>query len=301
LTPETSIHFSADSLVALNVCLAIIMLGVSLEIKLVHFKELFHQKKAVFTGLFSQLVLLPFLTLLLVMVLPIPKGFALGMILVAACPGGNVSNFFTSLAQGNVALSVALTAASSLLAFVLTPLNFFIWASLAGLSSEVKELHIDFLSLVINMSLILLLPLVVGMWLADRFARLAEKMGKPIRVISILFLAGFVAVALINNRLAFLNHFFDVFWIVLLHNGLALVGSYYFSVALKNTEATHRTVAIETAIQNSGLGLILIFTFFDGNASMALIAAWWGVWHLISGFTFSYYMRGRALVSVGRP
>lgn len=300
MTPETPIHFSADSLVALNVCLAIIMFGVSLEIKLAHFKELLHQKKAVLTGLFSQLVLLPFLTLLLVIVLPIPKGFALGMILVAACPGGNVSNFFTSLAQGNVALSVALTAASSLLAFVLTPLNFFIWASLAGLSSEVKELHIDFSSLVINMSLILLLPLVAGMWVADRFAGMAEKIGKPIRLISILFLTGFIAVALMNNRLAFFNHFLDVFWIVLLHNGLALIASYYFSVSLKNSEATHRTVAIETAIQNSGLGLILIFTFFDGNASMALIAAWWGVWHLISGFAFSYYMRKRTLLPNGK-
>lgn len=297
MTPETPIHFSANSLVVLNVCLAIIMFGVSLEIKLIHFKELLHQKKAVLTGLFSQLVLLPFLTLLLVIVLPIPKGFALGMILVAACPGGNVSNFFTSLAQGNVALSVALTAASSLLAFALTPLNFFIWASLAGLSSEVKELHINFSSLVINMSLILLLPLVAGMWVADRFTKTAERIGKPIRMISILFLAGFIGVALMNNRLAFLNHFFDVFWIVLLHNGLALFGTYYFSVSLKNSEATHRTVAIETAIQNSGLGLILIFTFFDGNASMALVAAWWGVWHLVSGFAFSWYMRSRSLVS----
>jgi bile acid:Na+ symporter, BASS family len=296
----TSIQFSSDSLVALNICLAIIMFGVSLEIKLVHFKELLHQKKAVLTGLVSQLVLLPFLTLLLVIVLPISKGFALGMILVAACPGGNVSNFFTSIAQGNVALSVSLTAASSLLAFVLTPLNFFIWASLAGLSSEVKELHIDFSSLVVNMSLILLLPLVAGMWIADRFAKTAAQIGKPIRMISILFLAGFIGVALMNNRAAFLNHFFDVFWIVLLHNGLALISAFYFSVSLNNSEATHRTIAIETAIQNSGLGLILIFTFFDGNASMALIAAWWGVWHLISGLAFSFYIRNRTLVSAHR-
>jgi bile acid:Na+ symporter, BASS family len=82
-----------------------------------------------------------------------------------------------------------------------------------------------------------------------------------------------------------------VFWIVLLHNGLALVIAYYFSKALKNDEAVNRTVAIETGIQNSGLALILIFTFFEGNTAMAVVAAWWGVWHLISGLAFSSIMR----------
>jgi bile acid:Na+ symporter, BASS family len=292
----SSVNFSSDSLIALNICLAIIMFGVSLEIKLVHFKELANQKKAVITGLFSQLVLLPFLTLLLVSILPISNGVALGMILVAACPGGNVSNFFSLLAKGNVALSVALTAASSLLAFITTPLNFFFWASLVpGLSNRVGEFQIDFSSLLINMILILLLPLLLGMWISHRFNPIALKISKPIRIISIVILLIFIAIAFANNRTEFIENFARIFWVVVLHNGAALFLSYYFSASLKNNEATNRTIAIETGIQNSGLGLILIFTFFDGNAEMALVAAWWGIWHLVSGFAFALWMRRKPI------
>jgi bile acid:Na+ symporter, BASS family len=294
---SSSVHFSSNNLVALNICLAIIMFGVSLEIKPVNFKELFNQKKAVITGLFSQLILLPSLTLLLVSILPISNGIALGMILVAACPGGNVSNFFSMMAKGNVALSVALTAASSLFAFVLTPLNFFVWASLAGFTNEVRELHIEFFSLLGNMILILLLPLIAGMWFSYRFNSVALSIGKPIRILSIVILVFFIAVACMANRNALIENFTNIFWIVVLHNGIALLSSYYFSASMKNNEATNRTIAIETAIQNSGLGLVLIFTFFDGNAAMALVAAWWGIWHLISGFAFSLWVRNKPMLA----
>jgi bile acid:Na+ symporter, BASS family len=292
------IHFSPDSLIALNICLAFIMFGVALEIKAEHFSQLLNQKKAVVTGLFSQIILLPLLTFLLVLVLPISKGMALGMILVAACPGGNVSNFFSLLAKGDVALSVTLTAFSSLFAFIITPLNFFFWASLVpGLTTEVKEFHVDFMSLITNMVLILLLPLLVGMWSAKQFPMLNQKIGKGIRILSIIILAAFIVIAFKNNLNAFTSNFINVFWIVLLHNGAALLLSYFFSASFKNEEATNRTIAIETGIQNSGLGLILIFTFFNGNPEMALVAAWWGVWHLISGFAFASIMRRMPIVA----
>lgn len=291
------INFSTGSLTVLNICLAFIMLGVALGIKPGHFSHLINQKKALLTGLLSQIVLLPLLTVLLVLALPIEHGMALGMILVAACPGGNVSNFFTMLAKGNVALSVTLTAFSSLFAFVITPLNFFFWASLVpGLSLEIKELHIDFWSLTFNMALILLLPLVTGMILSRNFPSVNQRLGKPIRALSMIILAGFIVIAFLKNQQAFTAYFTKVFWIVLLHNGLALLGSYFFSASLKNDESVNKTVAIETGIQNSGLGLILIFTFFKGDASMAIVAAWWGVWHLVSGFGFSLFMRNKNIV-----
>jgi BASS family bile acid:Na+ symporter len=123
--PEAAIQFSESSLTVLNICLAIIMFGVALDIRWVHFTQLVGQKKAIATGLFAQIILLPLLTLLLISVLPISPGMALGMLLVACCPGGNVSNFFSQLARGHVALSVTLTAFSSLGAFFITPLSFF--------------------------------------------------------------------------------------------------------------------------------------------------------------------------------
>lgn len=297
MSEPVSIHFSSGSLTALNICLAIIMFGVALDIKVEHFTQLLNQKKAVLTGLFSQIILLPLFTVILVTVMPVSNGMALGMLLVAACPGGNVSNFYTHMARGHVALSVTLTAFSSLAAFIITPLNFIFCVSLIpSLSGELKSLEIDFISLIINMVSILLIPLLVGMWVSARFTSLSKKIAGPIRILSMIMLAAFIIIAVLNNREGFEAHLANVFWIVLLHNGGALILSYFFSKMLKNGEAVNRTVAIETGIQNSGLALILIFNFFDGNTAMAVVAAWWGVWHLISGFAFSAFMRKRPIV-----
>jgi len=275
------------------------MFGVALDIKVEHFTQLLNQKKAVFTGLFSQFVLLPLFTVILVTVLPISNGMALGMLLVAACPGGNVSNFFSQMARGHVALSVTLTAFSSLAAFIITPLNFLFCVSLVpSLSGELKSLEVDFLTLMINMVSILLVPLLLGMWVSANYVSLSKKIAGPIRILSMIMLTAFIVIAVMNNMDGFKAYLGDVFWIVLLHNGSALFLSYYLSRMLHNGEAVSRTVAIETGIQNSGLALILIFNFFDGNTAMAVVAAWWGVWHLISGFAFSAVMRKRPIVEV---
>ena len=301
-TEPISIHFSSGSLTALNICLAIIMFGVALDIKWSHFTQLANQKKAVVTGLFSQYILLPMLTVIILACLPIPTGIALGMLLVACCPGGNVSNFFTQLARGHVALSVTLTAFSSLAAFIITPVSFFMWSSLLpSLSSEIKTFEIDFVSLMINMVSILLIPLIAGMWAASKLPSFSKKIASPIRLLSMLMLTGFIVIAVINNQEGFSVYLSSVFWVVLLHNGSGLLGAYYFSASLKNDEAVNRTVAIETGIQNSGLGLILIFNFFGGNTAMAVVAAWWGVWHLISGFAFAAFVRSRPTTQIIQP
>jgi BASS family bile acid:Na+ symporter len=275
------------------------MFGVALDIKVEHFTQLLHQKKAVFTGLFTQFIMLPLFTVILVSVLPISHGMALGMLLVAACPGGNVSNFFSQMARGHVALSVTLTAFSSLAAFIVTPLNFLFCVSLVPfLSGELKALEIDFISLMLNMVSILLIPLLLGMWVSARYESFSKKIAGPIRILSMLMLTAFIVIAVLNNSDGFKAYLGDVFWIVLVHNGCALLLSYYFSRALSNGESVNRTVSIETGIQNSGLALILIFNFFDGNTAMAVVAAWWGVWHLISGFVFATFLRRRAIAEV---
>jgi BASS family bile acid:Na+ symporter len=275
------------------------MFGVALDIRWNHFTQLVNQKKAVATGLLAQFILLPACTVLLIISFSIDKGLALGMLLVAACPGGNVSNFLSQLARGHVALSVTLTAFSSLAAFILTPLNFLFWSSLVpSLAGELKSLEIDFVSLMVNMVSILLIPLLAGMWVAATFSQVSKKIAPVIRWLSMCMLAGFILVAVINNRAGFIVYLGDVFWIVLLHNGIAFIGAYFFSKALKNDEGVNRTVAIETGIQNSGLGLILIFNFFDGNTAMAVVAAWWGVWHLVAGFIFSSYLRAKSAATV---
>ncbi|MEJ1240358.1 bile acid:sodium symporter family protein [Chryseolinea sp. T2] len=295
-TQPIDIDFSEGSIVVLNACLALIMFGVALDIKLEHFRQLRHDRKALFTGLFSQYLLLPIITVILIYIIQPPKDTALGMILVASCPGGNASNFFSMLSRGNLALSVTLSAFTSVFCFLLTPLSFFFWASLVpSLLIRVQSMDISFLELLANMVLILLIPLIAGMTFSHYLPKATALVSRWLRYISMIILIGFIVGGLLRNLDVFTNHILSIFWIVLVHNGLGLVCAYWLSARLGNTEAVNRSVAIETGIQNAGLGLILIFTFFDGNGPMALVAAWWGIWHLISGFTFALIMRRRPL------
>ncbi len=295
-TAPIKINFSEGSITVLNVCLALIMFGVALGIKPDHFYQLRQDRKALFTGLFCQYIFLPVVTVLIIHVMEPPKDIALGMILVASCPGGNASNFFSMLANGNLALSVTLSAFTSVFCFLLTPLSFFFWSSLVpSLLLRVRTLEISFQDLFLNMVIILLLPLLAGMAFARYFPRSTLKVSKILRITSMLILVTFIVVAFAKNIEVFRDHILSVLWLVMLHNGLGLVGAYFFSAMLKNKESVNRSVAIETGIQNSGLGLILIFTFFQGNGSMALVTAWWGIWHLISGFAFAFLIRQKPL------
>lgn len=292
MNQQINVQFSPESLFVLNICIAIIMFGVALSVKREHFITLKHQKKSILTGLLSQFMLLPFITYLLILLLKPSTGLALGMLLVAACPGGNVSNFFTMLAGGNTALSISLTAFSSLSAFILTPANFFLYAGLMPKAKDfIHKLDISFIDLFLNMTGILIIPLAAGMLINHYKPDFSKRISQPMRIISILMLMGFIVIALYNNRIAFQNFFHLVFWTVLIHNAVVLTSAYFFSHTLRNTSQTNRTIAIETGIQNSGLGLVLIFTFFKGNGEMALITAWWGVWHLVAGFVFAGFIR----------
>ncbi|EPG74442.1 sodium Bile acid symporter family protein [Leptospira fainei serovar Hurstbridge str. BUT 6] len=278
------LNFSPTGLVILNVCLGFVMYGVSLELSVADFSNLKKHPKAAIVGLLSQLVLLPAITLGLIFLIRPYPGIALGMLLVAACPGGNMSNFITLLAGGNVPLSISLTATTTLLAWFFTPFNFFFWGKFyVPAADRLKEVQIDSKDLLFSILLILLLPLIIGL-LTNRYAPHASaKLRKPFRIGSTLMLGSFILIALIGNWNSFLDNIGWLFWLVFLHNGLALAGGYTFARIAGLAVRERRTISLETGLQNSGLGLVLIFTFFQGLGSMALVAAWWGVWHIISG------------------
>lgn len=264
------------------------MFGIALEISVNDFKRLFQNPKAIFTGIFSQFLLLPTVTFLLVWLIePIPS-IALGMFMVAACPGGNISNFITHLAKGNSALSVSLTAVATLLAVVMTPLNLGFWGSMYEPTATIlKDVAISPLAMVKLVSLLLAIPLVLGMWVNYFNAVLAQKMAKILKWVSLLFFISLIFLALYNNREIFMDYVVYVFWIVIVHNLLAFFTGFSIAKLLGLTDRDVRSITIETGIQNSGLGLLLIFTFFDGLGGMALLAAFWGIWHLVSGLVLS--------------
>lgn len=288
------LNFSPQNLLLLNVSLGIIMFGVALNLTVDDFRRLFRNPRPALVGICSQFLLLPVLTFLLVWVVRPHPSIALGMILVAACPGGNISNFMSMNAEGNTALSVTLTAVSTVLAIVLTPLNLSFWGGLYGpASSLLTTVDVSFWRVFKTVTLILGVPLVLGMSVRRTVPQLAQRLSRWMQGLSILLFVGIVIFALRANFGYLMGYLGVVFDLVLLHNAAALVAGYQLASWTGLPTTDRQTLALETGIQNSGLGLILIFNFFDGLGGMAVVAGWWGVWHIVSGLALSSYWRYR--------
>jgi BASS family bile acid:Na+ symporter len=285
---QVSLHFSPGGLRVLNAILGLVMFGVALELKVADFRRLVTQPRGVLTGLAAQWILLPALTLGLTLWWAPPPSVALGMILVAACPGGNVSNFLTALGRGDVGLSVTITSVSTLIAALATPLNLAFWGSLNPATAPLlRAVQLDLGELLGAVALLLLAPLALGMLLAARRPALTARLRGPLKLISLLIFAAFLGVALWNNRGPFVDHIGQIFLLVLAHNGVAFSVGYLTARLARLPVPERRAVTMEVGIQNSGLGLILIFGFFGGLGGMAIIAAWWGVWHIVAGLTLA--------------
>lgn len=283
------LNFNQGTSWLLNILLAFIMFSVAIELTTDDFKRVLSFPKSAIAGVISQFLLLPFLTYLLILVWKPAPSFALGMMLVAACPGGNVSNFFSFMAKGNVALSVTLTAVSTVGAIFFTPFNLSFWAGLyAPTARLLTRVNLSVVDVFITVFLILGLPLAIGMWTKHRAPAWSQRSGPVFRKIALGIFALFVVGALAANYHIFMDYIYLVIVLVFVHNGLALGGGYVFGKLAGLSLPDRKTISIETGIQNSGLGLLLIFTFFDGMGGMALVAAWWGIWHMISGLAITY-------------
>jgi BASS family bile acid:Na+ symporter len=302
------LNFSSEGLFVLNITLAFIMFGVALEIKAEHFKNIWKNKRLPFIGFLAQFLMLPAITFFLIVALNrvITPTIAMGMILVASCPGGNISNFISLLAKGNAALSVTLTAIATLFAIVLTPFNFLLWGgfytnfvSHIDSGTLLRPLEIQPAQVFQTVFILLGIPLICGMLFNHFFPMITAAIKKYVKSISLLIFAAIVVMAFMNNYDSFVKYIKYIFILVLAHNALGLLSGYVFAGLTKCGEADRRTITIETGIQNSGLALVLLFNprIFPAdlaNGGMAFIAAWWGIWHIIAGLTIAAYWARRA-------
>ncbi|MFA5327071.1 MAG: bile acid:sodium symporter family protein [Prolixibacteraceae bacterium] len=303
------LNFSPSGLLFLNIALAFIMFGVALDIKIENFEDILRKPKSALVGFISQIFLLPFFTFLLVMVINPTPTVALGMILVASCPGGNISNFISSISRANIALSVSLTAISTLSAIFFTPFNFALWGNFyidiynaKGAEGLLRPLVIDQFQMFQTVFILLGLPVLIGLFVAKKFPAFTAKIKKPIKTGSLLFFILMVIAMLSANFKNFTSYVHLVFFIVLLHNGLALSTGYFFSKLNKLSLPDQRAISIETGIQNSGLALALMFNpkIFPPEmelGGMAVIAAWWGIWHILSGLTVAFFWSRKPIIA----
>ena len=290
----------------INIVLAFVMFGVALGIKPRTFVDLVKDPRSIILGVICQLILLPAFTFLLTITFKnwISPMIALGMILVAACPGGNISNFITSLCKGNTELSVSLTAFNTAACIFTTPLNFSFWGKLylnfAEKRMMLPELEIPFWEIFKTIVILLGVPLLLGMLCSAYLPKVTKALKKPMQYLSIAFFIAMVVLIFGNNIDAFMKCIRYIFLIVLVHNMLALGIGFGTGTLLRVPYKDRRTLTIETGIQNSGLGLVLLFNplifnpeIWANNGGMVVITAWWGVWHIISGLSLAWLWRVR--------
>jgi len=290
-----SLNFSDGGLLYMNITLAAIMFGVALEIKIENFTRLFKQPKSAFLGIFSQFILLPALTFSLVLLLKPPSSVAMGMILISACPGGNVSNFISALAKANIELSVSLTAFATLAATFITPLNFAFWGGLyVKLNAEAmgldQQLVIGLWDTAKIVFILLGIPLILEMLFSHKFPKTTKKILKTVKITSLVLYATFIFGALFANLEHFPGYIWPIALMVLFLNSQTLFTGYLVGTIARVPIRDRRTLTIETGIQNSGLALALILNdeILKNFGGMAFMAAWWGIWQMISGLGIAW-------------
>ena len=282
------INFSGDQLLIMNFCLAFMMFSIALDIKLQDFKNVLRYPKATIVGLISQLLLLPIFTLVLIYFMQPHPSIALGMVLVAVCPGGNISNFATHHSGGNAALSITLTSIITLSAVFITPFSFKGWSTFVpDVQNILNSIHVDFLSMVSIIFQLIIVPLFLGMFINHKFPKFTGRIKKIAKNISLLIFMGFIIGAVAGNLEIVKKHLKIVLLLVFLHNTIALIIGYYFARLNKLPIRDAKAISLETGVQNAGLGLVLIFNFFPELGGMILVAAWWGIYDLISSFILS--------------
>lgn len=305
-----NINLGSGEMFIVNIILAFVMFGVALGIKPGTFKDVFRNPKSVILGIALQWVGLPAVTFLVAILLNsvITPMVAIGMLLVASCPGGNISNFISSLSKGNIELSVSMTAISTAFAPLITPFNFWFWGTLycryASVHNDIPTLTIPFGDMLEQILLILGIPIVLGLLCSRYLPNLSNKLKKPSSILSILLFIGMVAVSLtqvltaLEQRWSVYAGILSALVVVIIHNASALGAGFGSATLMKTSKEDRRSLTIETGIQNSGLGLALLFNasifppeVWQNNGGMVIVTALWGIWHIVSGLTVATLFR----------
>lgn len=289
-----TLSFSPAATLLLQGILAVVIFGVALELSWADFRRLLHAPRPVIAALCSQLLALPLLTFVLIWVMdPLPS-LALGLMMAAACPGGNMSNVLTHWSGGRTSVSMSATTLSSLIAPLTTPLTFQVLGSLHPATREAMQaVRVPAMELVMTILVALMLPLVAGMWLAGARPQLAARLRGPLKRFGLGVFLVFVLLAVAANGGLFMQTMAAIFVLVLLHNALALGCGFGMGTLFRVGEAERRAVTFETGIHNTALGLTLVFTYFQNLGGMALVLAWWGIWHLVTGGLLARYWARR--------
>lgn len=269
----SSVSFIKTSYV--NTLLGIVMFGMGLTLKPSDFKVVFSRPKDVVLGCVSQFVLMPLLAFLLTKAFQLPPELAIGVILVGTCPGGTSSNVMTYLSKGDVALSVGMTAVSTILAPLLTPLLTLLYAG--------QRINVDVVSMFLSIIKVVLLPIVAGFVINHFFQDASQKVVRIMPLVSTTAIVAIVAAVVSANSANIFASGLLILAVVILHNLLGYATGYAVGKLLKLDRTKCRAISIEVGMQNSGLATTLAATHFAQYPLATIPGAVFSVWHNISG------------------
>lgn len=288
------LHFNPGQMFILNIAMAFLMFSVALDVRPADFRKVADFPKSVGVGLLAQYLIFPLLTLGIIAVFQPPVSVALGMVLVSMCPSGNMTNFLVHFARANVALSVTLNAIIILSATFITPAGFLFWSKFVPDSAVLRQsFELNFADMAAIIIELIVLPLLLGMYLNEKNPGFVAKIRPWVQRLSLLIFFSILVIALFGNSDNLLNYLGFVFLLVAVHNAAALANGYWLGRIFRLPELDCRTLTFESGVHNTALGLILIFKFFGGLGGMALIAAWWGIWDLVTGMGLAWYWQRR--------
>ena len=272
LWPET---FGQVSPTLINPLLGAAMFGMGMALQFSDFRIVFSRPKDVITGCLAQFTVMPLLAWMLSKMFALDESLTLGMVLVGCCPGGTASNVITFLARGDLALSVGMTATSTLLAPLLTPLLVLL---LVG-----KSIDVDVASMFLSILWVVILPIACGLMIKHLWPRITQRVTDYLPAISSLVIAAIVTIVIGNSAHRLLTGGLVIFAAVMLHNILGLLTGYTIGRLFGLTSAKRRAVAIEVGMQNSGLASSLATLHFAAYPLAIIPGAVFSVWHNISG------------------
>lgn len=288
------IAFDESALTTLKIVIGLILFGIALDTRLADFRLALARPKPVAIAIVGQFLLLPAITFVLTLILGVRGSVALGMILVACCPPGNVSNILTHRAKGDVALGVSMTAIGNVLTIFLLPLNFAFWGGLHPTGSAyLEEVEVGAWDMLSEVLLVIGVPFVLGISITRFWPRFAAASHKIVGKVAFVALTAIIVIGVVNNWDLFIDYIGIVLVAVFLHDALALALGYGIARASKLSDRATRAMTFEVGIRNAGFGLVLVFEFFDGLGGMALVAAWWGIWDIIAGLAVASWWARR--------
>ncbi|RKN45363.1 bile acid:sodium symporter family protein [Micromonospora endolithica] len=283
---------SALTLIGLPVALGIIMLGLGLGLTTDDFRRVARHPKAAVIALVCQLLVLPALCFGLVLAFDLPPALAVGMMLLAASPGGTTANLYSHLFGGNVALNIALTAINSVLAVFILPIV--VNLSAAYFLDDGRSIGLQF-DKVLQVFAIVLLPVAVGMLIRARASRLAARLDRPVRILSVVVLVAVIAGAVLGERENIADYFVSVGLAVLAFNLLSLTIGYGVPRLAGVDRSAATAAGFEIGIHNSTLAItIALSPALLDSTQMAIPAAVYGIVMFFTAAAFGYLVTRRA-------